>query len=124
MSVIPTTSNTSNEMQGSRVGWRLSQEVCLSQQHPDEDEHHQVEMTCGYSNAYATFTAHATKLSNLLQGHPHLVEKYSRIMAQSYAAAVTDIKGEPDVNAPHPSSGRNGTISLNLETSRLWKKPK
>jgi hypothetical protein len=129
MSAIPTRSNsTSNEVQESRVGWRLSQEVlCLSQQQPaDEDEHLEVVMTGGYSNAYATFTVHAAKLSNLLQGRPLHVKKYSRIMAQSYAgAAVTDIKGEPpDVNAPHPSSGSNGTIASNLETSWLWKKPK
>ena len=59
-------------------------------------------------------TAHAAKLlSNLLQGRPHFVEKYSRIMALSYAAAVTDIKEEADVNAPHPPS-----ISFNLETSQ------
>jgi hypothetical protein len=102
----------------------LSQEVCLSQQQPDENEHDEVAMTRSYSNAYATFTAHATRLSNLLQGRPHLVEKYSEIMAQAYAAAVTDIKEEPDVNAPRPSSGSNGTISFCPETSRLRKKPK
>jgi hypothetical protein len=81
-------------------------------------------MTHGYSNAYATFKAHAMRLSNLLQGRLHLVEKYSEIMAQAYAAAVTDIKEEPDVNAPCPSSGSNGTISFYPETSWLWKKPK
>ena len=125
MSATPT-SNTSNEVQESRVGWNLSQEVCLlqEQQLDDDDKHYEVVMTGSYSNAYATFTAHATKLSNLLQGCPHLVEKYSRIMAQSYAATVTDIKEEPDVNAPRPSPGSNGTISLNLETNRSRKKPK
>jgi hypothetical protein len=127
MGAIPTRSNMSNDVQESRVGWHLSQEVCLSQQQPDDedDEHHEeVEMTSSYSNAYATFTAHATKLSNLLQGCPHLVKKYSRIMTQSYAAAVMDIKEEPDVNLPRPSSSSNGTISLNLETSQSRKKPK
>jgi hypothetical protein len=126
MSAIPTRSNTSNGVQESRVGWNLSQEVCLlQQQQPDDDDkHYEVVMTGSYSNAYAKFTVHATKLSNLLQGCPHLVEKYSRIMAQSYAAAVTDIKEEPDANLPHPSSSSNGTISLNLETRQSQKKPK
>ena len=123
--VIPTSTIASSNVQESRVGWRLSQEVCLSQQQPDEDEQDEITMTGSYSNAYATFTAHAAKLSNLLQGRPHLVEKYSRIMAQAYAAAVTDMKEEPDVNVPVPSSiSTNGTISLNLETSRSRKKPK
>jgi hypothetical protein len=126
MGAIPTRSNMSNEVLESRVGWHLSQEVCLSQQQPDDedDEHHEVEVTGSYSNAYATFTAHATKLSNLLQGCPHLVEKYSRIMAQSYAAAVAEVEEEPDVNLPRPSSSSNGTISFNLETRRSQKKPK
>jgi hypothetical protein len=121
---IPISIIASNDVQESRVGWHLSQEVCLSQQQPDEDEQDEMVMTGSYCNAYATFTAHAAKLSNLLQGRPHLVEKYSRVMAQAYAAAVTDIKEEPDVNVPGPPSSHNGTISLNLETSRSQKKPK
>jgi hypothetical protein len=114
--------------QESRVlGGRLSQQVHLSQEQCDQDHEDQEvvvnEEASAYLNAYATFTAHAARLSNLLQGCPHLVEKYSGLMAQLYAAATKDITDEHEV-APRHSSGSDGTISLCLETSRLRKKPK
>jgi hypothetical protein len=116
---------TSNRESTRVLGGRLSQEAHVSEQQYIEDEVQELvvsEESSSYSNAYANFTAHAARLSNVLQGRPHLVKKYSGLMAQLYAAAVKDIT-ECDV-APRHSSGSDGTISLCPETSKLRKKPK
>jgi hypothetical protein len=105
-------------------GGRLSQEVHLQSTIQDEEDQEVVAANeASYSNAYANFTAHAARLSNLLQGRPHLVKKYSGLMSELYSAAVKDITVERDV-APRHSSGNDGTISLCLETRQSRKKPR
>jgi hypothetical protein len=116
---------TSNEEVARVIGGRLSQEVYLSQQEQSihDDDQEVVANEASYSNAYANFTAHAARLSNVLQGRPHLVKKYSGLLSQLFSAAVEDIADECDVASRH-SSGSDGTISLCLETSKSRKRAK
>jgi hypothetical protein len=86
------TKRTSNEGESRVIGGGcLSQEVYLLQEQStiqDEDQEVVAANEASYSNAYANFTAHAARLSNVLQGRPHLVKKYSGLMSQLYSAAV------------------------------------
>ena len=50
-----------------------------------------------YSNAYANFTMHAARLSNVLQGCPHLMKKYYGLLSQLFSAAMKDITDECDI---------------------------
>ena len=72
---------------------------------------------------YHLISLHISNKLGLCHSNPHLVKKYSGLLAQLYAAAVNDITDECDVAARH-SSGSDGTISLCLETSKLRRKPK